>query len=54
MGEISLIVAEDKRFELLRPFRTLRAFQARPFSLLGNPPTTLKLYVLLNLITNEI
>lgn len=35
---INQCVAEVERFELSRPVKSLRAFQARPFSLLGRPP----------------
>ena len=40
MGSDSSLMAEEKGFEPLRPFTSLRAFQARPFSLLGIPPNT--------------
>ena len=35
---IFIIVAEEKGVEPLRSVTRLRAFQARPFSLLGIPP----------------
>ena len=34
-------MAEEEGFEPSRPVTSLRAFQARPFSLLGIPPTCL-------------
>ena len=40
-------MAENWRFELQRPSRSLRAFQARPFSHLGNSPAR-KYYTLTN------
>ena len=33
------IMAEEQGFEPWRPVKSLRAFQARPFSHLGIPPT---------------
>ena len=38
-GSDSSLMAEEEGFEPSRPVTSLRAFQARPFSLLGIPPT---------------
>ena len=40
------MMAEEGRFELPRRVTNLRAFQARPFSLLGIPPFIAVGYVL--------
>ena len=36
--KLSFFMAEDRGFEPRRPFTSLLAFQASPFSLLGNSP----------------